>query len=63
MYGEKSEKNIIFLKGVSYMNTLVLLLICTAILACGYTFYGRWLCKQWGVDETNSTPTPAHTMT
>ena len=45
------------------MNTLVLLLICTAILACGYTFYGRWLCKQWGVDETNSTPTPAHTMT
>ena len=45
------------------MNTLVLLLMCTAILACGYTFYGRWLCKQWGVDETNSTPTPAHTMT
>lgn len=45
------------------MNTLVLLLICTAILACGYTFYGRWLCKQWGVDESNGTPTPAHTMT
>ena len=51
------------MKGVYYMNTLVLLLMCTAILACGYTFYGRWLCKQWGVDETNSTPTPAHTMT
>ncbi|MDD3114827.1 MAG: carbon starvation CstA family protein [Anaerovibrio sp.] len=45
------------------MNTLVLLLLCTALLACGYTFYGRWLCKQWGVDETNKTPTPAHTMT
>ena len=45
------------------MNTLVLLLVCTALLACGYLFYGRWLCKQWGVDETNSIPTPAHTMT
>lgn len=44
------------------MNTLVLLLICTALLICGYTFYGRWLCKQWGVDETNQTVTPAHTM-
>ena len=43
------------------MNTLVLLLICVAILLCGYIFYGRWLCKQWGVGEGNE-ETPAHTM-
>ncbi len=43
------------------MNTLVLLLICVAVLVCGYIFYGRWLCKQWGVGEGNEA-TPAHTM-
>lgn len=43
------------------MNTLVLLLICVAVLLCGYIFYGRWLCKQWGVGENNE-ETPAHTM-
>lgn len=43
------------------MNTLVLLLICVAVLVCGYIFYGRWLCKQWGVGENNE-PTPAHTL-
>ena len=43
------------------MNTLVLLLICVAVLACGYIFYCRWLCKQWGVGENNE-PTPAHTL-
>ena len=43
------------------MNTLVLLLICVAVLACGYIFYGRWLCKQWGVGESNE-PTPAHAL-
>lgn len=43
------------------MNTLVLVLICIAVLACGYIFYGRWLCKQWGVGETKE-QTPAHTM-
>lgn len=43
------------------MNTLVLLLICVAILLCGYLFYGRWLCKQWGVGESTE-ETPAHTM-
>ena len=43
------------------MNTLVLLLICIAILVCGYIFYGRWLCKQLGVGE-NDEPTPAHTL-
>ncbi len=43
------------------MNTLVLLFISIAILLCGYIFYGRWLCKQWGVGEKNE-ETPAHTM-
>lgn len=43
------------------MNTLVLVLICIAILVCGYIFYGRWLCKQWGVGESKE-KTPAHTM-
>lgn len=43
------------------MNTLLLLVICVAVLACGYIFYGRWLCKQWGVGEGNN-PTPAHEL-
>ena len=43
------------------MNTLVLLLICVAILIGGYIFYGRWLCQQWGVGD-NKEETPAHTM-
>ncbi len=43
------------------MNSLVLLLICVALLVIGYIFYGRWLCKKWGVGE-NDQPTPAHTM-
>ena len=43
------------------MNGLVLLIIGVALLVCGYIFYGRWLCKQWGVGELK-TETPAHTM-
>ncbi len=43
------------------MNTLVLVLISVAILLCGYIFYGRWLCKQWGVGEGKG-ETPAHEM-
>ena len=43
------------------MNGLVLLIIGIAVLLCGYIFYGRWLCKQWGVGENNEA-TPAHTM-
>lgn len=43
------------------MNSLVLLIICVAVLAIGYIFYGGWLCKQWGVGE-GKTETPAHTM-
>jgi carbon starvation protein len=43
------------------MNSLALLLICIVILACGYVFYGGWLCKQWGVGESKE-PTPAHRL-
>ena len=43
------------------MNGLVLLIVCVVILLLGYVFYGRWLCKQWGVGE-NDEETPAHTM-
>jgi len=43
------------------MNGLLLLIISVAVLVCGYIFYGRWLCKQWGVGE-NDKPSPAHTM-
>ncbi|MCC8077034.1 MAG: carbon starvation protein A [Oscillospiraceae bacterium] len=43
------------------MNGLLLLIIAVVILAIGYIFYGRWLCKQWGVGEGDK-PTPAHTM-
>ena len=43
------------------MNSLVLLILCIAVLGCGYIFYGGWLCKQWGVGE-NKGQTPAHEL-
>lgn len=43
------------------MNSLVLLLICGAILIIGYICYGGWLAKKWGVGEGDK-ETPAHTM-
>ena len=43
------------------MNTLVLVIICVAILICGYIFYGGWLCKQWGIGDSDE-ETPAHSM-
>lgn len=43
------------------MNSLVLLIICIAILVLGYIFYGGWLCKQWGVGDSKK-QTPAHEM-
>lgn len=43
------------------MNSLLLLIICVAILILGYIFYGGWLCRQWGVGESRK-PTPAHEM-
>ena len=43
------------------MNSLVLLIVCIAALAVGYICYGGWLCRQWGVGESNE-ETPAHAM-
>ena len=43
------------------MNGITLLLVSVAILVVGYIFYGRYLCKKWGVGELE-TETPAHTM-
>ena len=43
------------------MNGIVLLILSVAILVIGYIFYGRYLCKKWGVGELE-TQTPAHTM-
>jgi len=42
------------------MNAVVLLLGSIVILLLGYLLYGRWLAKQWGVDDSKETP--AHTM-
>lgn len=41
------------------MNSLTLLLISALILFVGYVFYGGYLAKKWGVDDTRKTP--AHT--
>ena len=38
------------------MNAVVILLIGVAVLIVGYITYGRWLAKQWGIDETRTTP-------
>jgi len=43
------------------MSGLILVLVGSALLLAGYILYGRWLCKEWGVGESNE-PTPAHTM-
>ncbi|MBP3684658.1 MAG: carbon starvation protein A [Oscillospiraceae bacterium] len=43
------------------MNGITLLLVSVALLVIGYIFYGRYLCKKWGVGELD-TETPAHTM-
>ena len=42
------------------MSGLLLVIIGAACLLVGYIFYGRYLCKQWGVGEGGETP--AHTM-
>ncbi|MDO4182073.1 MAG: carbon starvation CstA family protein [Coriobacteriia bacterium] len=42
------------------MNALLLLLVGAVILILGYIFYGGWLAKQWGVDDSRETP--AHSM-
>lgn len=41
------------------MNALVLLLVSAIILLVAYVFYGGYLAKKWGIDD--SIKTPAHT--
>ena len=38
------------------MNAVLVLLVGCAILIAGYIFYGGWLAKQWGVDDSKTTP-------
>ena len=38
------------------MNGVVVMLVCAAVLACGYLGYGRWLANKWGVDREALTP-------
>ena len=38
------------------MSGIIILLIGLVALVCGYLFYGRWLAKQWGVDNSRVTP-------
>ena len=35
---------------------MLVVLVGCAILVVGYIFYGGWLAKQWGVDDTKTTP-------
>ena len=38
------------------MNTLVIVVIAAVCLLAGYTLYGRWLAKKWGIDPKAKTP-------
>ena len=42
------------------MNAMLVVTVGIAILVVGYIFYGGWLAKQWGVDD--SKVTPAHEL-
>ena len=41
------------------MNTLVIVLIAAVCLIAGYTFYGSWLAKKWGIDPKAKQPAVA----
>ena len=38
------------------MTALLIIIAAIALLVCGYVFYGSWLAKQWGIDESKATP-------
>ncbi|MEL7569736.1 MAG: carbon starvation CstA family protein [Eubacteriaceae bacterium] len=38
------------------MRAVLILAISILILLAGYTFYGKWLCKVWGIDSKRKTP-------
>ena len=42
------------------MNAMLVVIVGIIILIVGYIFYGGWLAKQWGVDD--SKVTPAHEL-
>ena len=42
------------------MNAMLVVIVGIIILIVGYVFYGGWLAKQWGVDD--SKVTPAHEL-
>ncbi len=42
------------------MNAVLIFVVGCAILIAGYVFYGSWLAKEWGVDD--SRVTPAHEL-
>ena len=41
------------------MNAMLVVIVGIIILIAGYVFYGGWLAKQWGVDDTKVTPVPS----
>ena len=38
------------------MNSVVVVLVCAAILLVGYVAYGRWVANKWGIDKNALTP-------
>lgn len=38
------------------MNAMVVLIVSIVVLVVGYVFYGGWLARQWGVDDSRITP-------
>ena len=38
------------------MNAMLVVIVGIIILIVGYIFYGGWLAKQWGVDDSKVTP-------
>ena len=38
------------------MNGIAIIMIAIAALGAGYIFYGRWLARKWGVDNSRKTP-------
>ncbi len=42
------------------MNAVFILLIGVLVLFIGYITYGKWLAREWGIDEKRETP--AHVL-
>ncbi len=38
------------------MSAVTLLLVSVVVLSIGYVTYGKWLAKEWGIDESKVTP-------